>query len=398
MATEETLVPPDRKPRKKAPLIAGGLVTVAVGVAAFIYISGRGKENTDDAQVEAHVSPVAARVSGQVKKVLVQDNQHVKVGDVLVELDDADFLVRSASTHADLAAAQAQYHAAQATLELTRKQVESNLAIARGGIAQASAVSGSTQSQIDQATADVAASESRNSLAKTEYARTKKLVDSGAVPVSELDARSDALAQSEANLAAARARVSIAESNRSNSSGTTEAARGRLLIAQAVPEQIAVVEAQVEVAKAKVDQAQSAVNQADLNLGYTKIRAEFEGNVSKRNVEPGQLASPDRALMALVDTREEWIVANFKETQLAKIHPGQKVKIEVDGYDGGKLYGKVESLQAGTGSRFSLLPADNASGNFTKVTQRVPVKILLDKQLAELRPRMSAAVTVYTTE
>jgi len=328
----------------------------------------------------------------------VQDNQHVKVGDVLVELDDADFLVRSASTHADLAAAQAQYHAAQATLELTRKQVESNLAIARGGIAQASAVSGSTQSQIDQATADVAASESRNSLAKTEYARTKKLVDSGAVPVSELDARSDALAQSEANLAAARARVSIAESNRSNSSGTTEAARGRLLIAQAVPEQIAVVEAQVEVAKAKVDQAQSAVNQADLNLGYTKIRAEFEGNVSKRNVEPGQLASPDRALMALVDTREEWIVANFKETQLAKIHPGQKVKIEVDGYDGGKLYGKVESLQAGTGSRFSLLPADNASGNFTKVTQRVPVKILLDKQLAELRPGMSAAVTVYTTE
>ncbi|CAN5552908.1 HlyD family secretion protein [soil metagenome] len=398
MATEETLVPPDRKPRKKAPLVAGGLAIVAVIVAGYLYISGRGKENTDDAQVEAHVSPVAARVSGQVRKVLVADNQHVKVGDVLVELDDADFLVRSASTHADLAAAQAQYHAAQAMLELTKKQVESNLAIARGGIAQASAVSGSTQSQIDQAKADVAAAQSRHTLAQTEYARTKKLVDSRAVPVSELDARSDGLAQSEAMLAAARARVSIAESNRSNSSGTTEAARGRLLIAQAVPEQIAVVEAQVEVAKAKVDQAQSAVNQADLNLGYTKIRAEFEGNVSKRNVEPGQLASPDRALMALVDTSEEWIVANFKETQLAKIHPGQAVKIEIDGLDGRTLHGKVQSLQAGTGSRFSLLPADNASGNFTKVTQRVPVKILLDKQEAELRPGMSANVTVYTAE
>ena len=398
MAPEETVVRPDRKPRKKAPMVAGGLVTVAVGVAAFIYIAGRGKENTDDAQVEAHVSPVASRVSGQVKKVLVQDNQHVVVGQVLVELDDADFLVRSASTHADLAAAQAQYHAAQATLELTRKQVESNLAIARGGIAQASAVSGSTQSNIDQAKADVAAAQSRHALAQTEYARTKRLVDSGAVPVSELDARSDGLAQSEAMLAAARARVTMAESSRSNSSGTTEAARGRLLIAQAVPEQIAVVAAQVEVAKAKVDQAQAAVNQADLNLGYTKIHAEFEGNVSKRSVEPGQLASPDRALMAIVDTREEWIVANFKETQLAKLHPGQKATIEIDGLASQILHGTVESLQAGTGSRFSLLPADNASGNFTKVTQRVPVKILLDKQAAELRPGMSADVTVDITE
>ncbi len=398
MATEDTLVPPDRKPRKKAPLVAGGLVTVAVGVAAFIYISGRGKENTDDAQVESHVSPVAARVSGQVKKVLVKDNQHVKAGDVLVELDDADFVVRAASTKADLAAAEAQYHAAQATLELTKKQTESNLAIARGGIAQATAVSGSTQSQIDQAKADVDAAASRNSLAKTEYARTKKLVDSGAVPVSELDTRSDALAQSEANLAAARSRVIIAESNRSNSNGTTEAARGRLLIAQAVPEQIAVAQANVELAKAKVDQAQSAVNQATLNLGYTKIKAEVDGTVSKRNVEPGQIASPDRALMALVDEREEWIVANFKETQLAKIRPGQKVRIEIDGLDDKKLYGKVDSLQAGTGSRFSLLPADNASGNFTKVTQRVPVKIVLDSQETALRPGMSADVTVYTAE
>ncbi len=396
MATEDSLVPPDRKPRRKAPLVAGSLVTVAVGVAAFIFVTGRGKEHTDDAQVEAHISPVAARVSGQVKKVLVQDNQHVMVGEVLIELDDADFLVRSASTHADLAAALAQYHAAQATLELTRKQVESNLAIARGGIAQASAVSGSTQSQIDQARADVSAAQSRHALAQTEYARTKRLVDSGAVPVSELDARSDGLAQSEAMLAAARARVSIAESNRSNSSGTTEAARGRLLIAQAVPEQLAVVEAQVEIAKAKVDQAQSAVNQADLNLGYTKIRAELEGNVAKRNVEPGQLASPDRALLALVDTREEWIVANFKETQLAKLRPGQQVKIEVDSLTNQTLHGKVESLQAGTGSRFSLLPPDNASGNFTKVTQRVPVKIVLDKQEPALRPGMSADVTVFT--
>jgi len=396
MATEDVLTPPERRPRKKAPLVAGGLVTVGIAIAAFLYISSRGKETTDDAQVEGHVSPVAARISGQVKRVLVSDNQRVKQGDVLVELDDADLAVRAASARADLAAAEASFHSAEATLELTRKQLDANLVIARGGIAQASAVSGSTQAQIDQANADVTAAGSRLALAKTELGRTQRLVDSGAIPRNELDTRLDVVAQGEAQLAQARARVVSALANRSNSSGTTETARGRLLIAQAVPEQIAVATAQVELAKAKVDQAQAAMRQAELNLGYTKIRAEVDGVVSKRNVEPGQMASPDRALLALVDTREEWVVANFKETQLAKIHPGQQVKIKVDGFDSTTLRGTVDSIQAGTGSRFSLLPPDNASGNFTKVTQRVPVKIVLADQKLELRPGMSADVTVYT--
>jgi membrane fusion protein (multidrug efflux system) len=169
------------------------------------------------------------------------------------------------------------------------------------------------------------------------------------------------------------------------------------LIAQAVPEQLAVANAQVEVARAKVDQAQAAMRQAELNLGYTKVRAELDGVVSKRNVEPGQLVSPDRPLFALVDLRDSWVVANFKETQLAKLHPGQRVKISIDGFDDTSFAGTVDSIQAGTGSRFSLLPPDNASGNFTKVTQRVPVKIVLaDRRSLELRPGMSADVTVYT--
>src|SRR3569623_1751633 len=396
MASEDVLLPPERAPRKKAPLVAGGLLTIGVGIAAVLFITSRGKETTDDAQIDGHVSPGAARVSGSVKRVLVQDNQRVKQGDVLVELDDADYAVRAASARADLAAADASYHAALATLDLTKKQLEANLAIARGGVAQASAVSGSTQATIDQANADVAAATSRLALARTELARTQKLVDSGAVPRNELDARLDAVSQTEAQLAAAKARVVTAEASRSTSSGTTEAARGRLLIAQAVPEQIAVAEAQVALAKARVDQAQAAMRQAELNLGYTKIRAEVDGVVSKRNVEPGQIASPDRALMALVDTREEWVVANFKETQLGKIHAGQRVKIKVDGFADATLHGTVASIQAGTGSRFSLLPPDNASGNFTKVTQRVPVKIVLADQAQGLRPGMSADVTVYT--
>ena len=397
MATEEVLTPPDRKPRRKAPLIAGGLLAVGASVAAIVFITSRGKETTDDAQIEGHVSPVAARVSGQVKRVLVKDNQRVKTGDVLIELDDSDYAVRVASSRADLAAAQATEHAAEATLELTKKQLDANLAIARGGISQAASVSGSMQAMIDQANADVASASSRLSLAKTELARTQKLVDQGAVPRNELDARLDAVSQGEAAVAAARARVVTAEANRSNSSGTTEAARGRLLIAQAVPEQIAVAQAAVEQGKAKVDQAAAALHQAELNLGYTKIRAEIDGVVSKRTVEPGQLVSSDRALLALVDTSEEWVVANFKETQLDKMHAGQRVKIKIDGFDDKTLKGIVDSIQAGTGSRFSLLPPDNAAGNFTKVTQRVPVKILIpDHESLELRPGMSADVTVYT--
>ncbi|MFT3693024.1 MAG: HlyD family secretion protein [Kofleriaceae bacterium] len=397
MPTEDVLTPPDRKPRRKAPIVAGTLVSLGAAVGLIYWVTSRGKENTDDAQVEGHVSPVAARVTGQVKKVLVQDNQRVKTGDILVELDDADYAARAASARADLAAAQAQLHSSQATLDLTHKTLDANLAIARGGVAQASAVSGSTQAMIDQAKADVAAAESRLELAKTEQARTQRLVDQGAIPKSELDARNDQLQQAQAAISAAKARVVTAETGRANSSGTSEAAHGRLLIAQAVPEQIAVVEAQVELAKAKVDQAAAALRTAELNLGYTKVRAEVDGVVSKRTVEVGQLVSPDRSLLALVDDRDTWVVANFKETQLAHMKAGEKVKIKIDGFDDATLQGTVESIQAGTGSRFSLLPPDNASGNFTKVTQRVPVKVVLtDHKDLALRPGMSADVTVYT--
>lgn len=400
MATEDVLTPPERKPRKKAPIVAGTMLAVAATGGAIYWFTSRGKESTDDAQVEAHVSPVAARVTGQVKRVLVTDNQRVKAGDVLVELDDADYAVRVKAAKADLAAAQATLKSTQATFDLTKKTLDANLSIARGGIAQASAVTGSTQAAIDQAKADVAASESRLALAKTELDRTQRLLDTGAIPRSELDARNDAMLQAQSQLAAARARVSAALANRSNSSGTSEAARGRLQIAEAVPEQVAVAEAQVELAKAKVDQAQAALHQAELALGYTKVHAEIDGVVAKRTVEVGQLVSPDRSLLALVDDSNEWIVANFKETQLGKIKPGQRVKIEIDGFDDDTLHGTVDSLQAGTGSRFALLPPDNASGNFTKVTQRVPIKIVLAKHAGldalALRPGMSAEVVIYT--
>ena len=394
----EPTTPEGPKPkRRRAPYVLGALVLAAAAGGGALYMSKQGKESTDNAQIEGHVSNVAARVPGQVVRVLVKDNQQVHAGDVLVELDDRDLAARLAAARADLAAAEASQRAAATQLALTEKQAHANLTIARGGVAQAAAVSGTTEAQIDQARADVTAALSRQSLARIELARTERLVAAGAVAQAELDARRAAADQADAAVTQAQARVTSAEASRSNSSGTVEAARGRLLSAQSAPEQVASARAQQELATAKVAQARAAVDAAELAISYTKIRAEISGTVARRTVEPGQLVSPERPLMAIVGLDDTWVVANFKETQLADMHPGQKTEIAIDTFDHVALTGHIESLAAGTGSRFSLLPPDNASGNFTKVTQRVPVLIRLDDRRGlTLRPGMSAEVTVFT--
>lgn len=387
---------PPVKKRRRAPLVFVGLLVVAGSIAAYIYVSRIGKEKTDDAQIEAHVSNVAARVAGQVKRVLVVDNQEVKPGELLVELDDRDQQVKVADANASLAATNAQLRMAQTQLALTDKTAKANLAVAQGAIAQAAAVTGSTAAQIDQAKADVAAAESRKQLTKLDRERAERLRATGAVTQSEIDARVSADTQADASLAQTQARLASALANRSNSSGTEVSARGRLLAAQTVDEQVEAARAQVALAQARVAQAQAALDRSTLELEYTKLHAEIAGTVTKRNVEPGQLVSPDRALLAIVDLSDTWVVANLKETQLAEVKPGQPAEIEIDSY-AGSLSGHVDSIAAGTGSRFSLLPPENASGNFIKVTQRVPVKIKIDDRRGHLlRPGMSAEVTIHT--
>jgi membrane fusion protein (multidrug efflux system) len=382
--------------RRRAPLVAAGLLVAAGGIAAFIYVSRLGREATDDAQVEAHVGSVAARVNGQVKRVLVVDNQEVKPGDLLVQLDDRDQQAKVNAAGAELDATKVQLQIARTQLTLTEKTSRANLAVAQGAIAQATAVTGNTAAQIDQAKADVAAAESRKQLTKLERERTERLQASGATTQSESDARVSADTQADASLAQAQARLASAIANRSNSSGTEVSARGRLLAAETVSEQVDAAQAQIALCEARVAQAQAALDRAKLELDYTKVRAEIGGTISKRAVEPGQLVSPDRALMAIVDLGDTWVVANLKETQLAELKAGQPVDIEIDSFTG-TLTGHVDSIAAGTGSRFSLLPPDNASGNFIKVTQRVPVKIKIDDRRGHLlRPGMSAAVTIRT--
>jgi membrane fusion protein (multidrug efflux system) len=373
------------------------LTALAVAGGALAFLGGANKETTDDAQVEGHVAYVAPHVAGQVKRVLVKDNQRVQAGDVLVELDDRDLNVRLASARADVAAAKATLHSNETQLSVTKKSVASNLAIAQGGMAQAASALGTTRAGIDQAHAEINAALSRQKLAQLDFDRTHHLFQSNVVSQAALDSVSAALEQATANVTQAEARLKSAEAGRQNSSGSIESARGRVLFAQSGPEQIEAAEAAVELASAKLNQAEAALQQAELNVSYTQIKAEVSGVVSRRSVEVGQMASPEKPLLALVPLDDTWVVANFKEDQIAHMRPGQLAEIEVDAFDGPKLKGHVDSLAGGTGARFSLLPPDNASGNFTKVVQRVPVLVRIDGVSdLDLRPGLSAKVTIVT--
>ncbi|HWA75350.1 MAG TPA: HlyD family secretion protein [Polyangiaceae bacterium] len=385
------------KPRRAALVVLPILSAAALGAGAIAFFAGNGKETTNDAQIEGHVAYVAPHVAGQVKRVLVKDNQRVEKGEVLVELDSRDLAVRVEAARADLAAAQAQLKANQTQLAFTRKSVDSNLVVARGGMAQAAATRDTTRAAIEQARASVLAAESRRALAQNDFARAEQLLAGGAIARANYDSDRAQLEQASAALAEAQARLASAEANRMNSSGTLESARGRVIAAESGPEQIASAEAALAVASARVDQSRAALDQAELNLSYTVVRAEVSGVVSRRSVEAGQMAAPERPMLALVPLDDTWVVANFKEDQIARMKPGQPVTVKVDAYSGSKLSGRVDSLAGGTGSRFSLLPPDNASGNFTKVVQRVPVLIRLEPHPdVELRPGLSAEATVFT--
>ncbi|CAN5367565.1 HlyD family secretion protein [soil metagenome] len=389
------VAPPPK--RKLARIVLPALVLVAAVGGGIAWAHSRGVETTDDAQVEGHVANVAARVSGQVKEVMVVDNQVIKAGDVIVQLDDRDYQVKLASTRADYAAALATLHAARTQLAVTQKSTDSNLVVARGGVSQAAALAGTTQAGIDQAQADLRAAKTRRELASTDFDRIDRLLKQNVVTQADYDLRKSTLDQADASVAQAQARLASAQASVTNTAGSIEAARGRLLSAQIAPEQIDAATAQVELAEARAAQSKAAVDAAELAVSYTQVKAQVGGVVTRRNVEVGQLVDPARPLLAIVPLSDTWVVANFKEDQIADMKVGQTVKIKVDTYGDRTFVGHVDSLAACTGSRFALLPPDNASGNFTKVVQRVPVLVRFDAAPdVTLRPGMSATVTVST--
>jgi membrane fusion protein, multidrug efflux system len=381
----------------RAKFVLAGLVAAVAAAGGGWYLHGLGKQATDDAQVEGHVMSVAARVSGQVERVYVRDNQMVKEGDLLVELDHSELDARVDAAKADAEAARAQLASAESQLELTTKSADANLVQARGGVAQASGALWSSNASIRQADADVAAAQARLTLATTELDRDRKLVANGSLGAAVLDSRQSEFDQSRAAFEQAKARLESTRATVAGASGGVVYANGRLAAAQTVGEQIAAAKAAVELAQAKVRQSDSQLALAELSASYAYVRAPHDGEISRRTVEVGQSVTPDKALLAVVPLDDVWVVANFKEDQLADMRPGQPVVVTVDAFGSRELTGHVDSIAGASGARFALLPPDNASGNFVKVVQRVPVLVRIDGASGvELRPGMSAYVTVRT--
>ncbi len=397
---------------KRLPLIIGVVVVLAAGIGVWMWLTA-GQESTDDAQVEAHVTPVAARIGGTILSVPAPDNQQVEAGAVLVQIDPRDYEIAVAHAEAELANAEAEATAARANVPITSATATGNVSNARGGVAQAAAGIAQAEQGLESARARVSTAqaklreqEANANKATRDVERLRPLLAKQEIPQQQFDA---ATADAEAKRAAAdsaqaqvqeaEVAIRVAQSQQVQAQAGHDQAMAGLKQAETAPEQVAVIRARAASAEARVKQSQAALKQAQLSLEYATVKSPVKGTVSKKSVEPGQVVQPGQPLMTVIPLDRIWISANFKETQLADVRPGQRVKVKVDAYGGREFTGKVDSIAAATGARFSLLPPDNATGNFVKVVQRVPVKILLDDgQDGDhvLRPGMSVTPTIYT--
>jgi membrane fusion protein, multidrug efflux system len=395
----------------KQPWIMGGLaIALAVG-AFFVWRHLSPRESTDDAQVSGHVSPVAARIAGTVATVVVNDNQPVKAGDVLVEIDPHDYQLALARAEADLAAAEAAASAARTTVPVTSATTTSQLDVANTGTTNAEAALHAAEHEVDASRAKLTVAQAKltenTAVAKKasqDLERLRPLVAKDEVSKQQYDAAVSAdesaraaVESAQAGIGEAQANLDVSEAKRLQSAGMVNEAKSQATAASTAPEQVAMTEAKAKAAEAQVLQARAAVDVAKLNLDRASVRAPTSGIVSRKSVEVGQIVQEGQPLMALTALDSVWVVANFKETQLDNMRVGQRADVSVDAY--GRHYaGHVDSIAAATGATFSLLPPDNASGNFVKVVQRVPVKIVIDSGqdvAAVLRPGMSVNATVY---
>ena len=392
--------------------IGVGLLVLAVLVGIGWYVLTAGRESTDDAQIDSHLSQVAARVGGTITVVAVDDNKPVEVGALLVQLDPRDYQVALDKARAELADAEAAAQAAKTSVPITSTTATSGVTTARGGLMQA-------QSGVAAAEQDVAAAQARLTAAQAhlreveanatktarDVERLRGLLAKDEVSQQQFDAASATADAQRATVDSARSQVTeaqagipAAQSKLAQAHAAEQQARGELQSAETGPQRVAMTKAQASAAEARVQQARATLSQAELNLQYTSVKAPIRGIVSKKGINVGQVVQAGQPLLAIVNVDDVWITANFKETQLKNMRPGQRATVDVDAFGGREFTGKVDSIAGATGARFSLLPPENATGNFVKVVQRVPVKIILDPgQDPEhlLRPGMSVTPTVY---
>ena len=388
------------------------VVVILLALGVWLWLTA-GRETTDDAQTEAHVVQISARVGGTVINVPVKDNQTVEQGQTLVEIDPRDYQIAVERAKAELADAEAAAKAAAASVSVTATSATSGVTTASGGVNQSRAAIEEAQRGIEGAQGQLVAARSQVRLAEAnatkaakDVERLKGLLAKDEVSqqqydsaVAQADAQRAAVDAARGGVAAAEAGVQAAQSRLMQAHVGEEQAQAALKNAQSAPQQISVSQARAAAAEAHAAQVRAQLAQAELNLQYATVKAPAKGLVSRKTVEVGQIIQAGQPLMALIPAEDVWIVANFKETQLQNMRPGQKATVKVDAIGGKEYTGKVDSLSGATGSRFSLLPPENATGNFVKVVQRVPVKIVLDPgQDPEhlLRPGLSAEPTVYT--
>jgi len=402
-------------PRKKFRI---GRLIVLVVVVAVLVVGGvylwryfNTYETTDDAQIDGHINAVSGRISGNVTEVLAEDEQVVKAGDVLVRIDPRDYEVAVAKADADLRDSEATLESSRIDIPITNTNTASQLKTATSTRADAVAFVLGSQRQLSAArerleSAQAQVREAAANVKKTsdDVARYKLLVDKNEIPRQQYDTAVAEAASAQAELDSRNAAVREAEQNIVVAQSAVDQANQRITQADAsiesamtAPQQVQISETRAKSAQAQVAQKKALLDQAKLNLSYCTIVAPVSGIVGKKTVEIGQNISPGEQLMAVVPLDDIWVTANFKETQLTRMNPGQRVRFSVDA-SGREYNGKIVNVGGASGSRFSLLPPENATGNYVKVVQRIPVRINLDPGENDdhrLRPGMSVDPKVY---
>jgi membrane fusion protein (multidrug efflux system) len=392
------VVPAPARGRRRRPFLILGVIAAVVLVGATVYsVMTGGRESTDDAQVTSDMVPIGARVSGAIARVHVVENQPVKRGELLVEIDPADYETRVRQAEAELETARAQAAAADAQVRIVDATSKGGFATARAALSGSTAGVLGADAQLAASKAAAARSDAELRKAELDLGRAKTLAQANALPARDLDAAQIAFETARAAKAQADAQVALAQESRRSAQSRVGEAQGRLNQSAPIEPQIAAARANADLAAARVRAAEAALAMAKLQLGYTKVVAPADGYASKLTAHEGQLVSMGQPVLELVPF-QTYLIANFKETQIGKMRPGQPVTIEIDALPGQKIEGRVESLSGGTGASFSLLPADNATGNFVKVVQRVPVRIAWAHAPTDLglRAGLSADVTVDT--
>ena len=386
-------------------------LVVAAAAATAAYLHFRDRVSSDDANVDGHISAIAPKIAGNVVEVAVLDNQPVKAGQVLLRIDPRDYQVKVDQAKAALLQAESQLQAARTAVPWMNETTQSGNSAASAQLADAQAeferarvaYEQASTSDLAYAEANVRSKQASNDRAQADLARMKPLLDKAEISQLQYDAYLATSRVAESDLKASQEKVASAQKDAGIKKAAVDAAQSRINQAKAQVDtslanrkQVDIRTADAATAAATVEAARASLAAAQLQLSYTTITAPINGVVTRKSVEVGQIVQPGQGLMTIIPLQDTWVTANFKETQLANVHPGQKAEIHVDMY-GRSVTGHVDSIAGATGSRMSLLPPENATGNFVKVVQRIPVKILVDQADGlVLRPGMNVDVTIFT--